>query len=619
MKKFAFLSGLILFSLTGYLSGYSQIVKTQSDTLVVEEKEVSIIASKYNAPRGDISASFHIIDEEEISNSLGKTVLELIDEKVTGVTISQKTVMGYGIGTDAAGVINVRGVGGKPNTGVLVLVDGRPDFMGLFGHPLPDVYSIDNIEKIEVIKGPASMLYGSNAMGGVINIITKRNIESGFRNSFTAESGSFNTLKAQFTSEGRFGKLKYFVSGGVNRTDGHRGKSDYKSKMVSTKLIYDLSERWEISVGNNSTKFKIYDPGVVSNPAPDNWFDVRRNWFDFSILNKSNYGKGEIKLHANTGHHEIYDGWRSDDKTYGLIFYQHIKPMVGTNITAGFDYKRYGGDSRNVLEVPEYDYGKHYEYQYAPYFHIQQAFLKDIIASTGLRIEKIYNRKSELIPKFGIVYHLNDGNSLKVNVSKGFRAPTMRELYLFPPSNTELDPEKLWNYEISHNFKAVERIKIESSVFYMKGSNLIRVAGKFPDVAFRNTGEFIHKGAELNISAEPTENVSLSAGYCWLNPENETQYNPGNKINISFKYFKEDFRFELFSQSLWDRYGSDFAQNRLDQFVILDSMISYNLNEYMTLIGKINNITNEDYQIIAGYPMPGRSFSIGFKLFPRSF
>ena len=83
------------------------------------------------------------------------------------------------------------------------------------------------------------------------------------------------------------------------------------------------------------------------------------------------------------------------------------------------------------------------------------------------------------------------------------------------------------------------------------------------------------------------------------------------------RYHKDDFNWGLFSQSLWDRYGSDFAQNRLDQFIVLDSRVSYNINEYLTLIGKINNITNEDYQIMAGYPMPGRSFSMGVKLLAK--
>ncbi len=611
MQRLNVFTNLMLFILCLYMNGYSQSVKTQTDTLIIKGREVSVIASKYPSVRGDISASLHVISEEEIMNAISNSVLELVDEKVTGVTLTQKSVLGYGIAAKAAGVINIRGVGGKPNTGVLVLVDGRPDFMGIFGHPIPDVYHLENVEKIEVIKGPASVLYGTNAMGGVINIITKNNIEQGLKNSITAEYGSFNTYRTRYTNEGRFDKFKYFVSAGKNGTDGHRENANYKSHTYSAKLMYDISHNWDVSVAGSTTKFEMNDPGTIVSPAVDEWYNVRRNWFDFSVFNKTRYGSGEFKLHANTGHHEIYDGWRSNDKTYGFLFYQHIKPFVGTTVTAGFDYKRMGGDATNA--ITNHNFGTNYEYQYAPYFHIQQVIHNNIIASTGVRVEKIYNRSSEIISKFGLVYHTDNKNSFKVNVSKGFRAPTIRELYLFPPSNTEINPEEMWNYEFGYNFNT-KRFKINSSVFTMKGSNLIRITGMFPNMAFRNTGKFTHKGLELNLTLKPVETVSLTGGYCWLDPGDQTQYNPGSKININFRYHKDDFSWKIFSQSLRDRYGSDFAQNRLDQFVIFDSRISYNINEYLTLIGKINNITDKEYQLMAGYPMPRRYFTIGFKL-----
>jgi iron complex outermembrane receptor protein len=614
MNKLKIFSTLIILIISGHSYNYSQEVKTQNDTTVYIGKEVLVIASKYASVREDISASVYVIDKEEISNSIGNTVLELIDKRVAGLTLTQKTVLGYGVGSGAAGGINIRGVGGQPNTGVLVLVDGRPDIMGIFGHPISDVYSLENVEKIEVVKGPASVLYGTNAMGGIINIITKKDIKNGYKNSISGEFGSFNTYKTQFTNEGGFGKLNYLISLGINGTDGHREKSDYKSNTYTTKLIYNLSEEWEISLGGNSTKFKMHDPGTVTNPAPNSWFDVKRDWFDLSILNKTNFGSGEFKLHSNMGHHEIYDGWVSNDKTYGFLFYQHLKPFSGNTLTIGFDYKKIGGDAKDA--DTNYNYGKKYEYQYAPYFHIQQAFLKKIIVSTGIRIEKIYNRKSELVSKFGLVYHVNDKNSLKTNVSKGFRAPTIRELYFFPPSNTKIDPEELWNYEIGYNYET-KKIRIEALGFIMEGSNLIRVTGNFPNVAFKNTGEFTHKGVELNAFLKLIDNVNMSAGYCWLDPQNETQYNPKNKINFNLSYSKDSFRCELFTQSLWDRFGSDFAQNRLDQFVIWDSRVSYDISKYITLIGKINNITNENYQIIAGYPMPGRNFSIGLRIWEK--
>ncbi|MFC1558270.1 TonB-dependent receptor [candidate division KSB1 bacterium] len=610
MRRLTITASLILLLLYVYENVYSQGVEAPDDTLIFKGDEISVIASKYPSVRGDISVSLYVINEEEINNAIGNSVLELIDETVPGVTLTQKSVLGYGIAEKAAGAINIRGVGGKPNTGVLVLVDGRPDFMGIFGHPISDAYQLENIEKVEVIKGPVSVLYGTNAMGGVINIITKKNIEQGLKNSITMEYGSFNTYRTKYTNEGRLDKFKYYISAGIDGTDGHRENANYNSQTYSAKTMYDISDNWDFSISGSTTKFEMNDPGTVTSPTADGWYHVRRNWFDVSVSNSTRYGSGEFKVHANTGHHEIYDGWRSNDKTYGLMFYQHIKPFIGTTITGGFDYKKMGGDAANMLT--NNDFGTNYEYQYGSYFHIQQVLLKNIVASTGVRIEKIYDRNSEIIPKFGLVCHINDYNSIKANIAKGFRAPTIRELYLFPPSNTEINPEEMWNYELGYNLNT-KIFKINSSVFTMKGTNLIRIAGDFPNMAFRNTGRFIHKGIEFNLTLNPIETVSLTGGYCLLDADDQTQYNPGSKLNLKFKYHKGDLRWEIFSQSLWDRYGSDFAQNRLDQFVIFDSRISYKLNKHVTLIGKINNITDKEYQIMSGYPMPGRYFSLGFK------
>ncbi|MCK7460836.1 MAG: TonB-dependent receptor plug domain-containing protein [Sphingobacterium sp.] len=86
---------------------------------------------------------------------------------------------GFGVADGAAGKISIRGIGGSPNTQVLVLIDGHPQYMGLFGHPLPDAYVASDAEKVEVVRGPASILYGTNAMGGVVNIITRQQSQDG--------------------------------------------------------------------------------------------------------------------------------------------------------------------------------------------------------------------------------------------------------------------------------------------------------------------------------------------------------------------------------------------------------------------------------------------------------
>ena len=110
----------------------------------------------------------------EIDRGGARTVFDAVDQLVPGAFVTRRGIMGYGIATNGTGSVSIRGIGGSPNTGVLIVVDGRPDMQGLMGHPLPDFYSLSNAESVSVTEGPASVLYGSNAMGGAIEIVPSR-------------------------------------------------------------------------------------------------------------------------------------------------------------------------------------------------------------------------------------------------------------------------------------------------------------------------------------------------------------------------------------------------------------------------------------------------------------
>lgn len=122
-------------------------------------------------------------------------------EQVPGLFTTSRGVMGYGVSNGAAGGISLRGIGGSPTTGLLVLIDGHPQYMGLMGHPIADAYQSMLAEKVEVVRGPASVLYGSNAMGGVINIVTRRQREDGVRTGVRLGYGSYDTWMTEATNQ----------------------------------------------------------------------------------------------------------------------------------------------------------------------------------------------------------------------------------------------------------------------------------------------------------------------------------------------------------------------------------------------------------------------------------
>ena len=172
MKKFA-ITVLGLLFLSYYL--FSQSL---NDT--IQLNEVVVTGNKTEITRNNVPLTISVINSSTIENSNESALLPIISEQVPGVFVTERGTTGFGVASGAAGQISIRGVGGSPNTQVLMLLDGHPQYMGIMGHPLPDSYVASDVERVEIIRGPASILYGSGAMGGVINIITKKQKVDGY-------------------------------------------------------------------------------------------------------------------------------------------------------------------------------------------------------------------------------------------------------------------------------------------------------------------------------------------------------------------------------------------------------------------------------------------------------
>ncbi|MGL4804988.1 MAG: TonB-dependent receptor plug domain-containing protein, partial [Bacteroidales bacterium] len=133
----------------------------------VRLNEVVVTGSMTEVSKRQLPLHVEVIGRKEIQQRKTNSLLPILSERIPGMFVTQRGLMGYGVAAGSAGSMTMRGIGGSPNTQLLVLIDGHPQYMGLMGHPLPDMYETAMAERVEVIKGPASYLYGSNAMGGV--------------------------------------------------------------------------------------------------------------------------------------------------------------------------------------------------------------------------------------------------------------------------------------------------------------------------------------------------------------------------------------------------------------------------------------------------------------------
>lgn len=596
---------LLILVITLFCFSESQARTPNSDSVRYHFNPVVVTATKVASAQRDLAASITVIQGPRLEMAETSSVLELVAKQTPGVFLTQKGIMGYGVASGAAGGLTVRGLGGSPVTQVLVLIDGRPDIMGMMGHPIPDAYELDGIERIEVVRGPASFLYGTNAMGGVVNIIPRRLTSNGFETSASVSYGSFDTRKLIARHGGRIGSFDYYLTASDKHTDGHRANSQYDGQHYSGRMSYRISETGRLTLNSNYAQFKLYDPGTIDAPVQDHWYNIERWGADLTYEQKSRLGESYIKLHGNFGNHAIYDGWRSNDHTIGTMLYHNFKPWLGSTATIGFDIKQYGGHGENIIRGK--DFGEHWITEYAPYVHLQQLLFGKAIASAGIRQEHHQIYGDELLPKFGLVYRLFKSTNLRASISKGFRSPTIRELYLFPAPTPNLQPERLWSYEAGIEHQISKQLLIDFAAFRSKGENLIRLHGNWSNFSLKNSGSFDHQGVEVTAKYNPTDRLFASTSISVMDTGDETRATPGTMVSASLSY--SWYKIILLADAVHVRglYGSDFHKDKLDNYTLADIRLGANLIKGLRLSILVRNALDETYQTMLGFPMPGRT------------
>lgn len=497
-----------------------------NDTIILDDIVVTGTMPKVNLR--NVPMSISVVSGNKITQRLQPSLLPLLAEEVPGLFISQRGVMGYGVAAGAAGGMSIRGIGGSPTSGVLVLIDGHPQYMGLMGHPLADSYQSMMTERVEVVRGPASVLYGSNAMGGVINIITRKQESDGSHKSAQFSYGSYNTLSAELS--GGFRKSQFYTNGSLsyNHSDGHRENMDFEQFNGYIKAGYDFTDNWNSFIDVNLSKSLSSNPGTVTSPIIDNDADILRGVASASLENNYDNTSGAVKLFYNFGTHNINDGYndyssfipdyrfRSNDQMFGASAYQSFSFFEGNKTTAGIDLQRFGGEA--ITKFPNEPARDSTQVDIhlnnvAVYLNVQQTVMDERLTfNAGIRLDHHELNGSEWVPQLGLSFTPTSYTSIKGILSKGFRNPTIRELYMFPPRNADLKAERLMNYEISLLQMLPEiGISLGINLFYIKGDNIIQtqiVEGRPLNV---NSGEVENRGFEVTANYNISEELRLSA------------------------------------------------------------------------------------------------------------
>ena len=627
MKSFTF----VLFPIFILPSAFAQ----HSVNATIPITEVVVTASKNDVSRRVVPLTISSIHAEQIEQSDETALLPLISERTPGLFVTERGMLGFGVSTGAAGQISIRGTGGSPTTQVLILIDGHPQVMGIMGHHLPDAYVTSDAEKVEIIRGPASILYGSNAMGGVINIITRQQKEDGFNVNARAAYGSFNTQK--YALSGGFRKNKLTLFGSVNHgsTDGHRDSSEFSITNGYLKAGYAFNPHINLTADVNLADYHTMDPGQVGSIAGAK-MNILRGVSSVSIDNVFNNTEGSAKFYYNFGDHDFTDGWKSHDEMYGIMIYQVVKPFQGNTITLGYDFMNYGGKGSPITTVLRDENGAIIPGESGPQFRpslfsdtwismqthagyafMQQQLLQKLTLTAGLRYENNSIFDGEFIPQAGFAFYPGTNTTLRGSVSKGYRPPSLRELYLFPTANDKLLPENIINTEIGWDQQWLKgKINTVLTVFYLTGNNLIV---KNPPVApppplYKNTGEITNTGIEFSIDMKPFKMLAIHANYAYIHMKNPVTATPEHSLFLMPQYRVGKFSFSAKMQYINNLYGDD-AKGLVsvieDGYVLLGAKTSYRIHKLLEIYVSGDNLLDQEYLHVYGYPNPGINFLCG--------
>ncbi len=544
-----------------------------------------------------------------IERSGARTVYEALDKLVPSIYVPSRSVLGHGLGISNS--IALRGLGGSPTTQLLVVVDGRPDIMGLMGHPIPDFYSMTEVGSIRIHTGPASVLYGNRAMAGAIEI-TPSPQKPGFFTELTASLGSYYTGQDRLSHSGTLGKFYYRLALGIEHTNGHRPNSSFRNQDGALNLSYQLTPIWKASLQSRYGHFNVEDPGTIQAPTSGNWSRVGRGGFSAGLENRTEHASGTIRVFSSHGHHMIYDGFRSVDANTGVRIMETFILTPNIEIDLGGDAARYGGRAQNIKTA--YNYGEHHVSEGGGFARARWTAAESLRLNAGLRYDHNSVFGGVAATEFGASYRFSDDYAISLIAAKGFRNPTIRELYLFPAPTPDLKPERLWNYQATFQFRPARRLLAWATGYYSDASNLIVRTGRYPNFKLENIGRSLNRGLEANVRWQLLRRANSSSGYAWLRSTNLAPYVPENKLNYSLDL---DFNrtFISLGGSTVGRTWADTARSvRLAGYTVANVKCTFLVSRQWSVFLAVDNLFNRKYQELDGYPMPGVNAAAGFKL-----
>ncbi|MGJ0340474.1 TonB-dependent receptor plug domain-containing protein [Aliarcobacter cryaerophilus] len=572
-------------------------------------------ATKSEEKLKNVTANVDVITAEDIESRKFKTVAEALNS-LSGVSISSNG----GIGQTSS--VYLRGMDSKRT---LVLIDGirynditTPNGAANFEHLM-----INDIERIEVIKGAQSSIWGADASAGVINIITKSS-QDGTHGNASFEYGRYDTkiAKANISHKNENFDAKL----GVVRvdTDGFSAKSPksseaknyeddgYENTTANLKLGYNFDENNRVS-----TSYEIIDTKVNFDSTPDDKISKANTLTHLANITYEN--RNDIALTKVYGNYTDIkrdsknsfgtSNFRGKVKEYGLN--TSIDYLNSSNVTIGADYKDFEDKEMN----------KDYDNKGVFISNTNKFFDDKTIFTQALRYDKYSDFDNKTTGKIGIKQYIIDDLNISTNYGTGYNVPNLFQLSMIYPGYENLEPEKTKSYDIGFEYKGFSITYFNTKVTNMIDwitINPITYDGTYTNIE----GTSKIKGTEIAYKNEVIEDTFLNLSYTNLSAKdkdgNKLVNRPTNKFNFGVDYYGlKDFHFNINGEYIGTRYSPNINWGNPDvktgNYTVWNAVVDYDISKNFSTYIKLDNIFNKDYQIVDGYATSQRAAFVGLK------
>jgi iron complex outermembrane receptor protein len=343
-----------------------------------------------------------------------------------------------------------------------------------------------------------------------------------------------------------------------------------------------------------------------------------------SLENHYERTDGGINFYYNAGKHVINDGYAAGGKPQPYLFnstdyqggfniFQAVRPWEGGTLTAGVDLKLYGGNAyRNpTTEI----YADHRKLHEEAFYLFDQQTVGKFMFNAGIRLDNHSVYGLQWIPQAGLSFMPAWHTTLKLSASKGFRAPNMRELYMFMSANPNLNPEEAWSYDFTlGNHFLGGALNTEISLFYTKGSNIIEVVREGGKPQNRNVGAFANKGVEVAADWRLSPQFQLNTNYSFLHMDTVYTGAPKHKFWFGGNWSNGKFLANAGIMVIDGLYLTTGDNARTAHYADLKAKAGYQVTPWMQLFVRGENLLGKAYETMDGFPGPGATVLGGISL-----